>query len=599
MKTPAANLDLALIGNGSIGALIDSRGRIVWACLPRFDSEPVFDSLLKNRSGPDTPGSYCVQLLGFVRSKQEYLKNTAVVMTRLFDRDGGAIEVTDFAPRFKQFGRMFRPVTLVRHIRPIAGSPRIRIRLRPTFDAGRGRPRVSHGSNHIRYVMAEQTLRLTTDASVTAILDQTAFVVEQDVTLVLGPDETLQGAVAESGRRFFEETVDYWHEWVRYLSIPFEWQEAVIRAAITLKLNAYDDTGAIVAAMTTSIPEAPNSGRNWDYRFCWLRDAQFVVGALNRLGTTQTMERYLRFIVNVAADSEDGRLQPVYRINGRSGLEEREIESLPGYRGMGPVRFGNQAYRQIQNDVYGSTVLAATHMFFDERLVYPGNDALFRRLEHLGNIAARVYDRPDAGPWELRGSSRVHTYSSVMCWAACDRLSKIARQLGLEERAAYWSAVSDRMHRAICEHAWNDEMNSFVATFGGTNLDASLLLFKELGFLRADDPRFAGTVAAVETNLRRGDFLFRYAAPDDFGQPETAFTICTFWYVDALQAMGHTTEAREIFEKLLACRNPHGLLSEDLDPDTGELWGNFPQTYSMVGLINSAMKLSKSWEAAF
>ena len=599
MKTPPANLDLALIGNGSIGALIDSRGRIVWACLPRFDSEPVFDSLLKNRSDPDTPGSYCVQLMGFVRSEQEYLKNTAVVMTRLFDRDGGAIEVTDFAPRFKQFGRMFRPVTLVRHIRPIAGSPRIRIRLRPTFDAGRGRPRVSHGSNHIRYVMAEQTLRLTTDASVTAILDQTAFVVEQDVTLVLGPDETLQGAVAESGRRFFEETVDYWHEWVRYLSIPFEWQEAVIRAAITLKLNAYDDTGAIVAAMTTSIPEAPNSGRNWDYRFCWLRDAQFVVGALNRLGTTQTMERYLRFIVNVAADSEDGRLQPVYRINGRSGLEEREIESLPGYRGMGPVRFGNQAYRQIQNDVYGSTVLAATHMFFDERLVNPGNDALFRRLEHLGNMAARVYDRPDAGPWERRGSSRVHTYSSVMCWAACDRLTKIARQLGLGERAAHWSAVSDRMHRAICEHAWNDEMNSFVATFGGTNLDASLLLFKELGFLRADDPRFAGTVAAVETNLRRGDFLFRYAAPDDFGQPETAFTICTFWYVDALQAMGHTTEAREIFEKLLACRNPHGLLSEDLDPDTGELWGNFPQTYSMVGLINSAMKLSKSWEAAF
>ena len=599
MKTPPANLDLALIGNGSIGALIDSRGGIVWACLPRFDSEPVFDSLLKNRSGPDTPGSYCVQLMGFVRSEQEYLKNTAVVMTRLFDRDGGAVEVTDFAPRFKQFGRMFRPVTLVRHIRPTAGSPRIRIWLQPTFDAGRGRPRVSHGSNHIRYVMAEQTLRLTTDASVTAILDQTAFVVEQDVTLVLGPDETLQGAVAESGRRFFEETVDYWHEWVRYLSIPFEWQEAVIRAAITLKLNAYDDTGAIVAAMTTSIPEAPNSGRNWDYRFCWLRDAQFVVGALNRLGTTQTMERYLRFIVNVVADSEDGQLQPVYRINGRSGLEEREIESLPGYRGMGPVRFGNQAYRQIQNDVYGSTVLAATHMFFDERLVHSGNDALFRRLEHLGNIAARLYDRPDAGPWELRGSSRVHTYSSVMCWAACDRLSRIARQLGLEERAAYWSAVSDRMHRAICEHAWNDEMNSFVATFGGTNLDASLLLFKELGFLRADDPRFAGTVAAVEKNLRRGDFLFRYAAPDDFGRPETAFTICTFWYVDALQAMGHTTEAREIFEKLLACRNPHGLLSEDLDPDTGELWGNFPQTYSMVGLINSAMKLSKSWEAAF
>ena len=593
------NLDLALFGNGSVGALIDGTSNVVWACLPRFDSDPVFDSLLRTGGGPDTPGVYRVELLDLTRSEQAYIKNTAIVRTRLFDGKGGAVEVTDFAPRFRQFGRMFHPVTLVRHIRPITGSPRIRIQLQPAFDGGRGRRRITHGSNHIRYVMAEQTLRLSTDVSITALVDRTAFVADREFTMILGPDETLQGAVGETGRQFFEETVRYWQEWVRYLGIPFEWQEAVIRAAITLKLNSYDDTGAIVAAMTTSIPEAPHSGRNWDYRFCWLRDAQFVVGALNRLGTTQTMERYLRFIVNVAAGSEDGRLQPVYRINGLPHLDEREIKTLPGYRGMGPVRFGNQASQQIQNDVYGSVVLAATHTFFDERLAAPGDEALFERLEHLGKIASRVYDQPDAGPWELREGMRVHTYSSVMCWAACDRLAKIARQLGLRQRASHWRAVATRMHRVICESAWSSERNSFVESFGGKDLDASLLLLRELGFMRADDPRFAGTVAAVEKDLRQGDLLFRYVGPDDFGRPETAFTVCTFWYADALHALGRTEEAREIFEKLLARRNRHGLLSEDLDAHTGELWGNFPQTYSMVGLINSAMKLSRPWEAAF
>ncbi|GAG31417.1 unnamed protein product, partial [marine sediment metagenome] len=247
-------------------------------------------------------------------------------------------------------------------------------------------------------------------------------------------------------------------EWVRYLGIPFEWQDAVIRAAITLKLNAFDDTGAIVAAMTTSIPEAPDSGRNWDYRYCWLRDAQFVVGALNGLGTTQTMERYLGFIVNVAAGTEDGKLQPVYGINGRARLDETVIKDLRGYRNMGPVRFGNQAYEQTQNDVYGAAVLAATHMFFDERLERLGDEALFQRLEHLGHLAFRVFDQPDAGPWELRTSNRVHTYSAIMCWSACDRLGKIARRLGLAERAMHWSRKARNMHMTICERAWNEKL---------------------------------------------------------------------------------------------------------------------------------------------
>ncbi len=592
MKT----LDLALIGNCTIGALVDARAHITWSCFPRFDGDPVFCSLLKDT---DDDGFFAVELADCERTEQHYLENTAILVTRLYDCQGGAIEVTDFAPRFDQHGRTFRPMMLVRRIRRLAGSPRLTLRLRPTCDNGAARPAVTWGSNHIRYVAPTLTLRLTTDASLTAIIQETPFFLEDTVTLLLGADETVNEATGEVGRRFLEETTQYWREWVRNLGIPFEWQEAVIRAAITLKLNAYDDTGAIIAAMTTSIPEAAGSRRNWDYRYCWLRDGYFVVNALNRLGATQTMERYLAYIVNIAAHAEGGPLQPVYGIDGRSALDEREVPALAGYRGMGPVRIGNLAYRQIQHDVYGSAILAASHIFFDQRLTRRGDEALFHRLEPLGEQARRCYDQPDAGLWELRGSARVHTFSSVMCWVACDRLARIARQLGLAERASYWLGQAQQIHAIISQRAWNKERSTFVSTFEGDAMDASLLLLVELGFLDAGDPRFATTVSAVENNLRRGDFIFRYVETDDFGEPENAFLVCTFWYVNALATLDRREEARALFEKLLACRNRHGLLAEHIDLRSGEQWGNFVQTYSMVGLINAAIRLSIRWDQAF
>jgi GH15 family glucan-1,4-alpha-glucosidase len=597
--TGTSSLDLALIGNSTVGALIDSRGDVVWGCFPRFDSDALFCSLLRPRAGPDGIGFWRIELLDFERAEQEYLPNTPVLVTRLIDRHGGAVELTDFAPRFRQYGRMFCPIMLARRVRRLAGSPRICVRLRPAADYGAALAARSFGSNHVRYVTPGITMRVTTDASVTALVEERPFFVEDGLTFLFGPDETVQGAPAEVGRRFLEDTIAYWREWVRYLGIPFEWQDAVIRAAISLKLNAYDDTGAIVAAMTTSIPEARASARNWDYRFCWLRDGYFVVNALNRLGATRTMERYLSYIINVAAGARNGRLQPCYRLDGAGEMAERDVDTLEGYLGMGPVRVGNQAYVQVQNDVYGSAILAATHVFFDRRLLHAGGEALFGRLEALGEVAAQVFDQPDAGLWELRAGPRVHTFSAVMCWVACDRLARIAVHLGLAERAAYWRDHAQRLHRVIAQRAWSEPRGCFVATFEGDDLDASLLLLHELRFLAADDPRFRATVDAVGAELKRGDFLFRYSQPDDFGVPENAFVVCTFWYIDALAALGRKEEARALFETMLACRNRHGLLAEHLDVRTRELWGNFVQTYSMVGLINSAMRLSIPWEAAF
>ncbi len=589
-------LDLGIIGNCSFSALIDRRGRVVWSCLPRFDGDPVFSSLLAGTSDPEH-GFFDVELDGCVSTEQRYRRNTAILVTTLRDAEGGAVEIVDFAPRFRDRERIYRPLMLVRQVRPLSGDPRICVRLRPAVDYGARPAPTTHGSNHIRYLLADTAIRLTSNAPVAYLQEERPFLLEEPIDLVLGPDEPLETSVATFSRRAFEETRVYWFEWVRTLSIPFEWQAAVIRAAITLKLCNFEETGAVVAAMTTSIPEAKGTQRNWDYRYCWLRDAYFTIDALNRLGATRTMEGFLRYIANLVRGSEDGHLQPVYGVSQEARLTERIVPHLPGYRGIEPVRVGNQAYEHIQNDVYGSVVLAATQAFFDQRLRAPGGVKLFEQLERVGEQAVKLYDKPDAGIWELRTRARVHTFSALMCWAACDRLALIAAHLGLRSRARYWREHATHMHAVICERAWNEGRGSFVESFGGEDIDASLLLIQHVGFLPAQDPRFVATVAAVEEELRNGPYLFRYHAADDFGMPRTAFNICTFWYIDALCALGREDEARELFDNMLAHTNHLGLLSEDLDIETGELWGNFPQTYSMVGMILCAARLSRSWQS--
>jgi len=604
----APDLHLGVIGNCAFGALVDGAGRIVWCCMPRFDGDPVFCQLLDG-GGERDAGVFAIELEGMTRSEQRYVPNTAILVTRLYDDAGNACEITDFAPRFPSRGRTFRPITLVRRVAPLAGAPRIRVVMRPRFDWGAVEPQCTHGSNHVRYVGPHTTLRLTTNAPVSYALAGTPFLLEERISLILGPDETLQGGVEETARAFEEHTEQYWRTWTRRLALPLEWQDAVVRAAITLKLCTFEDTGAIVAAMTTSIPEAADTGRNWDYRFCWLRDAFFVVRALNSLAEVETMEGYLRYLNNVIglhpqrrADNETpggpaGHLQPVYGIGLEARLTERLIPGLRGYRGMGPVRAGNQAYEHVQHDVYGNVVLAASQAFFDRRLFSQPDASDFERLEAVGERAFAMHDQPDAGMWELRTRAHVHTSSSLMCWAACDRLAKIAAHLGRDARARHWRERADTARATIERNAWDPQMQAYASAFGGDGMDASLLLMAEVGFHDAGDPRFASTLVAVERALKRGRHMFRYTAADDFGLPETAFNICTFWYIDALTRVGRVEEARDTFESMLSQRNHVGLLSEDIDPHTGELWGNYPQTYSLVGIVNAAMRLSAPWES--
>jgi GH15 family glucan-1,4-alpha-glucosidase len=583
-------LDLAIIGNGRTAALVNPLSRIVWWCYPRFDGDPIFSQLL---AGDEEKGFCDVVLEGMVGFSSDYVRNTAVVSTVLTNDKGASVRITDFAPRFREYDRIFRPPQIMRIIEPVTGLPRITIRMRPTSSYGAPMVHKSMGSNHVSFRGADGVIRLTTDAALSYIDREAPFVLTQPLHLVIGPDEPFPADLATTCRSFAARTKDYWTEWVRRLSISYEWQDAVIRAAITLKLSNFEETGGIIAAHTTSIPEAPGSGRNWDYRHCWLRDAYFVVKALNRLGATQTMEDFISFILGIASEEF---VRPVYSIVPADSMEEKIATGLAGYRNNAPVRVGNAAAGQVQHDTYGSIILAAMPMFFDRRLPRPGDVGLFNLLETLGVEAARLAFEPDAGIWEYRGRTRVHTHSAAMCWAGCNRLGAIAAHLGLDERAAHWTDTANRIQTRLIEQAWNEKRGAFTAGFGIDDLDASVLLLPDLGLLETHDPRFVRTVEAIERELLRDNHVMRYASEDDFGLPETAFLVCRFWLIDVLWDLGRRKQAREMFDDVLKYRNRYGLLAEDVHPHTGELWGNFPQTYSMAGLILTAMRLSRSWE---
>ena len=594
-KSGQPSLQLWPIGNCQVSALLDEQARLVWGCIPRVDGDPVFCSLLNGDNRQQ--GIWSFELEGQVSATQHYKRNTPILITRLEAADGSAVEITDFCPRFERSGRTYRPVAYVRVVRPVAGAPRMRVVLRPMHGYGAAEAEITSGSNHIRYRVGEHVLRLTTDAPVGYVLDSCTYRVESDQHFFLGPDEPFSGNVRSVLREMEDVTRRYWQLWVRGLAIPLEWQDEVIRCAITLKLCQHEETGAIVAALTTSIPEAPGSERNWDYRYCWLRDSYYTVQALNRIGALDVLEKYLRYLRNIVDNARGGQIQPLYSVMGQGELEETAAPHLAGYRGMGPVRVGNAAFRQVQHDCYGQIVLPMVQGFFDRRLLRMADEGDFASLEQVGEMAWAMHDQPDAGLWEFRTRQEVHTYSAVMNWAACDRLANAAAHIGKVDRAQLWHDRADRIRAKIDAEAWFDHPDGghYGASFESDYLDASLLQLLELRYLAADDPRFVSTFAQVQKALRRGNHMLRYAQEDDFGAPETAFNICTFWLIDALARSDRKEEARELLDAMLDCTTASGLLSEDMDFETAELWGNFPQTYSLVGVINCAGLLSRSW----
>jgi GH15 family glucan-1,4-alpha-glucosidase len=580
--------DLGLVGNCQIAALVENTGTIVWCCLPRFDSEPVFASLLDHENG----GSFSISPAGGERGKQKYIENTNVLETT-FTTGDGAFRLIDFAPRFQQHGRNFRPTEFYRIIEPISGNPRIRVKCDPRRGWSNEVPVRLQGSNHIRFEGFSSPLRLTTNIPLSYLEGQPFALTEvRHMALTWGPpiEEPLQ-SVCE---RFLLETVRYWQRWVKHCNIPPLFQQAVIRSALTLKLHCFEDTGAIVAALTTSIPEAPGSGRTWDYRYCWLRDSYYSLGAFRLLGHFEERESFVQYLLNIAGGAPNLELAPLYRVDGTSDLDEHIMEGWPGFGGHGPVRVGNGAARHAQHDVFGEMVLALSPIYYDDRFARERTDTVLSLLEGLTRRAIAVAGTPDAGIWEYRTEWVPQTFSTLMCWAAVDRMATIASRHARPREAEY-RAAAEAIKNILVSQAWSAPLGGFAGTHGGKELDASMLQMAVLRMLPADDKRLVGTIDAIWKGLSQDGWLFRYQLDDGFGRPAVAFIICTFWLIEALAITGRHAEAKEIMDRVQIAMSPLGLLSEDYETSTLRLWGNFPQAYSHVGLIHAAFAASPSW----
>jgi GH15 family glucan-1,4-alpha-glucosidase len=580
--------EIGLVGNGQFAAHVAADGDVVWCCLPRFDAPPVLAALLDPRRG----GRFRIAPTSGARGRQGYFPNTNVLWTE-FEDDAGAFRVIDLAPRFEQYQRAFHPTQLFRILEPIRGTPRVTAECRPVLGwSGAPAPAIE-GSNHLRFDGYAAQLRLTTDVPLSYLGGQPFTLTgRRHLALTWGaPIEEPLGPLAD---RFLGETIRYWRRWVKDCDIPPSYQEQVIRSALALKLHCFEDTGAIVAATTTSIPESPGSGRTWDYRYCWLRDAYYVLAAFRRLGRFEERERFTQWILDVAGGAPDLTLAPLYRVDGRSDLDEREHPGWGGFEGHGPVRSGNGAAVHVQNDVYGETVLALAPVFVDERFREERTPAALELLQRLARKGLAVAGQPDAGIWEFRKAWTPQTFSSLMSWAGADRAAMVLDRSS-PGAGAELAGEAARLRETIAARCWRSDRRAFAGAYGSDDLDASLLQMVPLRFLPRDDARLVSTVEAIARELARGDWVDRYRQHDGLGTPEVAFVVCTYWLVQALAGIGRVDEARRRLEATFAALSPLGLVSEDFDPARRRLWGNFPQAYSHVGLIHAAFDASPRW----
>ncbi len=569
-------------------ALVGPDTSIDWLCLPRFDSPSVFARLLDQERG----GSWAFAPVESFTTEAGYVRNTNVVRTEVTCADG-RFEILDFAPRILDGYRVDAPVEICRLLRPLEGTPLVQVRFDPRPDYSRAGIEVVVAGDGLEVVGGPTRLYLTSNVPAPYIIDGTPFRVDRPRFFSLSagrPPGVDSGPAAETA---LEQTIRGWRVWARTCALPSFAAEAVLRSALCLKLHAYTDTGAIIAAATTSIPEAIGSGRTWDYRYCWLRDAAFVVEALRRLSHLAEGEGFVRFLRDMA---DTGPLQPIYGITGKRNLDEETVPQLRGYDGVGPVRIGNAAYVQQQHDVHGEMVLCLETMLTDPRVVWedPSLAPLLVRLVDRAMAASSVVD---TGLWEYRTQPRHYTFSKAMCWVAAHRGAKLADYFGMPDRAHEWRTWADAERPRILKQAYNSELGFFTQALDGQFPDASNLLLPQLGLIDPADPRFRSTVRAYERLLAPDGLMLRYKHLDDFGHTTSAFSICSFWWAEALAMMGEVDEAVALFNRLAGYANPLGLYSEDIDPATGELLGNFPQAYTHVGLIHAAITIGEILDA--
>jgi glucoamylase len=576
---------MGLVGNCSYIAYIDTEARVRWMCLPRFDSSFVFGSLLDVNKG----GEFSITPVGHFNTKQYYIQNTNVLCTE-FTCDNGSFRVIDCSPRFLQYERFYRPLMLVRKLELLEGNPFVKVRCDPRGNYGSMVPEIITGSNHLRYLNFDMQLRLTTDVSISNIVEDQAFVLDRNRYLVFTYGEPLEAPLKSTAEDFINKTVRFWQGWVKSTYVPDIYQDEIIRSALVLKLHQYEDTGGIIASGTTSLPEYHGSSRTWDYRYCWFRDSYYTLKAFNELGHFDELERYFDYIQNILM-SEEGRIQPLYSITGKKDLDEVHID-VEGYMQNQPVRIGNKAYLQVQNDVYGQILVGVMPLFTDKRLTFTAKSSYKIMANRLLDWISLTMDEPDAGLWEFRNVKQVHTYTMLFHWAgskAAARIGKIMTDGALVNKAEKLAKEAGKR----IEKAFDPDQNVYTQASGVPNLDASALKLITMSYLDPNSSKAKDHLLNLEKSLRTHQGLFyRYVHPDDFGKPEATFLVCAFWYVDALATVGRIDDAVKTLDGILKYANHLGIFSEDVGLD-GSQWGNFPQTYSHVGLINAVFRISK------
>ena len=586
------NLNYGVIGNCRTAALISERGSIEWLCFPDFDSPSVFAALLDRTKGGsfgfDVPDGYAV--------RQSYVPHTNILSTR-FASDEGEFEVLDYMPCYRSFEKEhYLPAELYRYIRFVKGRPRFRIRYDPAPNYAQGEVRIRRTAGFIEsYSSADNKDRqyLYSSIPLQAVAGREEIRLEKDEFLLLSYNEKVIPIDIEREKIEYCRTLVYWLNWTNRTRQYTCYNEVVERSMLVLKLLSYYN-GAMLAALTTSLPETVGGVRNWDYRFCWLRDASMSIETMFRVGHTGAARRFMKFIQSSFMSRHD--YQIMYGIRGERKLTEVILEHLDGYKGSKPVRIGNDAYHQKQNDSFGYLM----DLVWQYYRLMPGTlDEIEDMWEMVKSILATVAEEwrnPDKGIWEIRGEEQHFVSSKVMCWVALDRGARIAAKLGKEEFAARWREEAEAIRRDVMEHGWKSEIQSFSQAYGNLALDSSLLLMEPYGFIAANDPHYRKTVEAVRKALFRKGLMYRYNSEDDFGVPSSAFTMCTFWLIRALFVTGQRNEAKTLFSQVLRYGNHLGLFSEHLDFDTKEQLGNFPQAYSHLAIVNPALLFAEEKE---
>ena len=590
MQHKKDTLNYGIIGNCKSSALINEDSSIDWCCLPQFDSPSVFGKILDDNIGGQfkivTDTSYSIS--------QEYCKNTCILTTK-FQSQAHAFHLLDFMPRYqKESTNYYAPPEITRFLRHVKGRPSFKVIYDPKLEYALGITRNYVKDDFIVSIVDDEhydTLYLYTDLDKNNILSGSEMILEKDQFMTASYNEKIEIPTIDTIYYELEVTKTYWLHWCYKTPTFKNYNAEVLRSAMTLKLLTFEKSGAVLAAATTSLPETIGETRNWDYRFCWIRDASMVIKVIAKLGHVKIVENFIRYIIDLIPDKNE-KLQIMYGINGEKMLTEKTLSHLKGYKGSKPVRIGNAAFFQKQNDIYGILMDVIHYQIEKFSKNKERHEELWSIVKAIVWVVQNNWKLADKGIWEFRNKDQHFTFSKLLCWVAVDRAIKISYLIQEGKSAKKWENLREEIHSDIMQNAWNEQRQSFMQSYNSTHLDASVLLMEYYGFIKARDPKYVKTVKAIEKELMHEGLLFRYKNKDDFGTPSSSFTVCTFWFINSLYKIGERKKSKILFDKLLSYSNHLGLFSEDIDFKTKRLLGNFPQAYSHLALIDNAMNFN-------